>query len=171
MRRLAVTLITLLFLATTAIAAIEEAPFDDIDQLIADSDIIVEAHVTSLQQRMRDTRLELIVDQIYAGTPATKTIIIRHKGGKFLHVPTEPMFTSYDKSILYLKDMGEYYKVIRGARGKKRISNDFIYLHPDNSFINMRYKNYVKELVNRVIANGHPAPKLNKQITKKLNLH
>jgi len=42
MRRLAVTLITLLFLATTAIAAIEEAPFDDIDQLIADSDIIVE---------------------------------------------------------------------------------------------------------------------------------
>jgi hypothetical protein len=133
-----------------SLAAVEVAPFDDMDTLISESDLIVRAHVTQRWQNLRQTDIKLIVDEVFLGSVNEEAILVRSYSGKHVVRPEEPDFASYDKTLLYLKRAGDHYQCVQGAQGKKTIRNENIYLDPTNSFAVMHTKKYVKELKSRL---------------------
>jgi hypothetical protein len=142
--------ITNFMIGSSSFAAIEESPFDDMDALIGESDLIVMAHVTQKWQNLRQTDIKLVVDEVFMGAVDQEAILVRSHSGKHVVRPEEPNFASYDKALLYLKWAGNHYQCVQGAQGKKTIRNENIYLHPTNSFAVMHTKKYIKELKSRL---------------------
>lgn len=141
--------------------AAESPSFDDLDRLIDPSDLIVQGHVSELNQGLRQTDVTFEIERVFKGDPALKTIKVTHQGGKHVVVQTEPEFMSYDKAILFLEKRGEgNYACTDGVAGKKTIRNDNVYTSPDNSFLTIRLNVYQDAIAARLKAreplNGAP---------------
>lgn len=133
-----------------------EAPMDDMESLIPLSDLIVKGHVRTLQADLRKTAVEIQVVKVYKGDPATRLLWLEYRGGKHTIYPDEPTFTSFDKSILFLRKEGERYAIVGGARGKKLMMNDNVYIMPDNRFVSIKIKKYEDILTKTIQAAAAP---------------
>ena len=134
-----------------------EAPMDDMESLIPQSDLIIRGHVRTLQADLRRTAVEIQVVKVYKGDPAIRLLWLEYRGGKHTVYPDEPTFTSFDKSILFLKKEGERYAIVGGARGKKLMMNDNVYIMPDNRFVSIKIKKYEDILTKTIQAAAAPA--------------
>ena len=130
-------------LALCVAAPPEPLTFDELDALIGPSNLIVQGHVMSLNQGLRETEVTFQVERIFKGDPTLKTVTITHRGGKHVVVQTEPEFMSYDRAILFLQQRGDgRYVCTGGIQGKKTVRNDNVYISSDNSFLTARLNVY-----------------------------
>ncbi len=134
--------------------AVENLAFDEMDRLIADSDLIVQGHVMNMNQGLRDTKVTFQIERIFKGDPALKIITVTHQGGKHVVVETEPEFMTYDQAILFLQKRGETYVCTNGVQGKKTIRNDNVYMSEDNAFLTLRLNKYQDAITARLKALG-----------------
>ena len=137
----------------TGWATVDEAPLDDMDILIGESELIVMGHVTAVRAGLRETVVQIQVARVFKGDGSIKALEVEHGGGKHTIEPDEPAFTSFDKAILYLKRRPDgRYRCVNGAAGKKTIYNDNIYLHPNNNFVTAKLKKYEELLTKKLLA-------------------
>jgi len=124
---------------------------DDMEMLIQNSEFIVLAHVLELRKGMSKTHVKLAVDEVYKGLAEAPQFTLEHDGGKHTVSFDEPSFVSYDKAILFLrKDPKGAWRSVDGARGKKTILNDNVYVEPGDGFASVPFKKYRNELVKKV---------------------
>lgn len=127
-----------------------QVPANDMEELIPQADLIVRGRVAQLRQELDRTFVKIQVAHVFKGDPTIKSLKLRHKGGKHIVAPEQPIFRSFDKAILYLKREGEYYRCVNGRIGKKTIRNDNVYLDPESSFASMRLKKYEELLAKQL---------------------
>ena len=130
----------------------QEAPLENLDHLIVQSDIIVRGSVNAIDQTLDRTFVNITVSRVYKGDESVQSLMIEHGGGKHIVDWTQPSFNSFDSAILFLekKRGSDHYVCVNGATGKKTIRNRNVYLHPDNSFLSMKLKKYEKSLSKRI---------------------
>ena len=145
-------LAALVLMTARPCGAVPAGPVDELDALIEPSDLIVQGHVETLNQGLRETEVVLQIERVFKGDPNLQTVKIRHQGGKHVVVETEPEFMSYDRAILFLQKRGEAYVCTSGTLGKKTIRNDNVYMSEDNSFLTLRLNKYQDAIAARLKA-------------------
>ena len=134
-------------MAGSAVSAEPPPIEDELRSLIQRSELIARAEVVKIDQGTRKSEVTLTVQEVFKGDPTMRDIHLRHEGGKFLVKPEEPFFQSYERCIVFLKkDEEGFYRCVDGATGKKTIRNENVYIHPDNSFLTLKFNDYRKKI-------------------------